>query len=299
MDEREIQPIRSKLKGGLRYAYTKPLQVANTIPLFSPNPNCLYNRRMSLTCRTKGLCYNQKLNRVTSPPPKEPDPLDGVIIEINDNPDRKESAKVVVKRRSKWALVRCVLRAITLFQTNVTETINNEEDFNKALENIKSSRRSFKERHREYEKHFREERFYDLIARGDITDIKEIEDILHKTRKPYEDLINRPNRLGKTPLYIATQDGNLAMVKYLISKKANPLIVSRVSELKTESNLLVAARWKHAKIVEFYLNFYVWPFEELKKAKKEAGNSQVREILASHIKSNKPKNCFLWCCLSK
>jgi len=293
-------PVLSK---GLRYTLTKPLQSINKIPLFSHNSNCLYSRRRSLTSRIPLSSFNKKLNKPISPSLRQ-EPIKKLLIEIHDNSKQQETK--ATKRRSKWTLIRCVIRAVTLFQISKTETINNEEEFNKALENVKPRKESYNRKQLEYEEHFREKRFYDLVARGDTDDIREIEEILRKDRRAhlYElgnpcSLINSPNSMGTTPLYIATQNGNLAMIKYLISKKANPLINSKVSATRTESNLLVAARWKHAKIIEFYLNFYNWPYDELKRAKKEAGNTHIKQILSKHIKATKPNSCFTFCRLVK
>eukprot|EP00826_Nyctotherus_ovalis_P009031 TRINITY_DN12359_c0_g4_i1.p1 TRINITY_DN12359_c0_g4~~TRINITY_DN12359_c0_g4_i1.p1 ORF type:complete len:306 (+),score=59.66 TRINITY_DN12359_c0_g4_i1:85-1002(+) len=305
MEKAVIKGTKGEVRGCLRYFKTKPLQSINTVPLFSHNSNCLYDRRSSLTCRTPMLNFNRELNRVKSPSPKEHKLSEEPPIEMQDSSDREESMRVL-RHRSKWKLLRCVFRAVTLFQTNETEAINNEEDFNKALQNVKCRKESTSSKKTEYEEHFREERFYDLIAGGDTKDIGEIEEMLGKDKRTRSqglrspgNLVNCPNRMGRTPLHIATQNGNLAMVKYLISKKANPLINSRVSNTKTESNLLVASRWKHAKIVEFYITFYEWPYTELRRAKKEAGNAQVRQMLGKHMKAVKPSSCFLWCCLNK
>ena len=99
--------------------------------------------------------------------------------------------------------------------------------------------------------------------------------------------------MGRTPLCIATQNGNLAMIKFLISKGADPLINSNVSSTEEESNLLVAARWKHQKIVEFYLEFCKWPYRELKKARNAAENAIIRKIIIERMKIIHPKvGCF-------
>lgn len=108
-------------------------------------------------------------------------------------------------------------------------------------------------------------------------------------------LTNAPNRTGHTPLYIATQNGNLEMVKYLISKRANPLQKSKVSATESESNLAVATRWKHAKIAEYYLENYKWPYEDLRQAKRAAGNPALRRMVAEHMARVKPSGCLCFC----
>ncbi len=153
-----------------------------------------------------------------------------------------------------------------------------------------------------FEEHYREERLFELIARGSPEDLNEIEEIIRKDRRTYlydlgdaNSVVNSPNRVGHTPLYIASQNGNLKTIKYLIGKQANPMTKSKVSESEEESNLSVAARWKHAKVVQFYLESYSWPYADLKKAKHAAGNVTVRGIIAQHMAKLKPKGCGCFC----
>ena len=253
--------------------------------------------------RVKSLQLPKSFNNASNPINAQ-NLLKNVIIEINKNPKeerkRKISSPMTQKARSKWTTLRSVFRAVTLFRTSEAQVINNEEDLSKALEASPFKNRAISLQGcgpSNFDEHFREERYYDLIAKGSPEDIYEIDEILHKDRRSYlhnpgdsKSLLNAPNRMGQTPLYIATKNGNLAMVKYLIGKEANPLIKSKVSDTEEESNLLVGARWKHIKLVEFYLEFYTWPDEELKKAKMFAGNAAIKHLLNKHM--NQSKGCF-------
>lgn len=232
--------------------------------------------------------------------------LKDVIIEIKKQP--QEECKQISpegrrRSRSRWTTLRSVLRAVALFRTSEAETIKNEQDLDKALENYnhRNARANSLVHYRQqnFEEHFREERFYDLIAKGSPEDIHELEELLGKDRRTYlhnpGDLaspLNAPNSMGRTPLYVATQNGGLPMIKYLIGKGSNPLVNSKVSPSEEESNLLVAARWKHLKIVEFYLDYCKWPPEELKKAKAAAGNAAIKDAISKRMGS---KSGWLCC----
>lgn len=57
--------------------------------------------------------------------------------------------------------------------------------------------------------------------------------------------LNRTNAYGQTALYLACKNGNINMVKLLISLGCNPFIKSEIEFKNLESNLQVAARWGH------------------------------------------------------
>ena len=228
--------------------------------------------------------------------------MENVLLEFDTKSPTVRSPQASNQSRKKWTMLRSVVKAVALFRMNEAEIINNETDLEKAIESCQLK----KEPHfppsnekEEYEAHFKEERFYDLIAKGSLEDIKEIEEILYNNKRNYlhdptdeRSLLNAPNGLGITPLYIASQNGSLPMIKYLISKGANPLIASKVSLDIEETNLLVAARWKHLKITEFYLSSCKWSIKDLRKAKDAAGNSIIKETINIYIKRKSKCFCF-------
>jgi len=238
--------------------------------------------------------------------------LNDVIIEIDrEIPEEKKENPALrsPSKRSRWTVLRSVIRAVCLFRRNEAEIINNEEELDRALEEYASRSRAcsvYQPRQNFFDEHYREERLYELIAKGSPADMIELDDMIKKDCRTYlhspsepTSLLNAPNRAGRTPLYIATQNGNLGMVKFLISREANPLIKSKVSPTEEESCLAVAARWKHAKIVELYLEYYEWPYDELKIAKKVAGNTNIRALIQQKIDEIKPKKCCLCCMPAK
>ena len=159
--------------------------------------------------------------------------LENVIIEINNTEEikQRDAVTTALKPKSRWSVLRSVLRAIALFRTSQTETINNEEDLDQALEGYIERRGRANSlvhyKKTEFDRHLSDERFYELIAKGLPEDIQELDTILYNDRRMYlynaidsESLVNAKNSMGLTPLYVATQNGNIGMVKYLISKGA-------------------------------------------------------------------------------
>mmetsp|Transcript_5241 Transcript_5241/g.4832 ORF Transcript_5241/g.4832 Transcript_5241/m.4832 type:complete len:161 (+) Transcript_5241:1521-2003(+) len=92
-------------------------------------------------------------------------------------------------------------------------------------------------------------------------------------------IVNRPNSLKQTPLYVAAKHGHLDMVKFLLSRGANPHILSFVSSMEQESVLEVSARWNHLQIVEHLLTVVDWTRQELKQALKSILNQQNQSEL--------------------
>lgn len=79
-------------------------------------------------------------------------------------------------------------------------------------------------------------------------------------------LLNSKNVYGQTPLYVACKYGNLNIVKLLLEKGASPDIKSLVDEYNEESNLQVAARWKHFEVSKHLLENCHWGKAELRDA---------------------------------
>ena len=83
---------------------------------------------------------------------------------------------------------------------------------------------------------------FQLIADGVSTQVLEEEFARNPKKNMYsikdtEHIINAPSISGRTPLNVATSNGHLHLVKYLIEKGADPHIRSQMTASKTESNL--------------------------------------------------------------
>ena len=180
----------------------------------------------------------------------------------------------------------------------------------KALEEYKPRERAMSYSHTRrksvFEEIFNEEQFFKFIARGSPEDIEEIDRLMSKGLSanlfdPSDEnsAANRPNRIGHTPLYIASHNGHEEVIKHLLKFHANPMLKSKASEYEEESNLTVASRWKHAKVVQLYLELFDWPLEELKKAKVVAGTKEIKDMIAEKMAKMKGSSCCFCCCPTK
>ena len=75
----------------------------------------------------------------------------------------------------------------------------------------------------------------------------------------FNDYFSTPLCSGKTFIYLATREGKLDLVRYFIEEKLLDFKVkSNINDKdeneKQESNLEVASRWNHVKIVRYYLS---------------------------------------------
>jgi ankyrin repeat protein len=84
-------------------------------------------------------------------------------------------------------------------------------------------------------------------------------------------------------MYESTMHGNLEAVQLLLKHGANPHIKSKVDQHEFESNLEVASRWNHIKIVEFLLEATVWSYIEVKHAAKVASNVAIKKTLIEYL----------------
>lgn len=145
----------------------------------------------------------------------------------------------------------------------------------------------------------------ELVARGTPADMDEIDHLIAADSKAYlyepsskESMVNAPNSAGYTPLYIASQNGSLTMVKFLMSRHADPLILSLVGQKGEESNLAAAARWNHIWVVDYYLKCCTWDIDLLKRAREGARNTEIRNMITKKIQETKGTTSC-WCCMPK
>lgn len=100
-------------------------------------------------------------------------------------------------------------------------------------------------------------------------------------------ILNRKNNLGLSPLYIASRNGNLGVVKYLCERKCD-----LKQKCNGESALAAAARWNHGPVVQYFLEV-VAEASVLKDAARLAASPAVATLFASKGISSAKACCKL------
>ena len=95
------------------------------------------------------------------------------------------------------------------------------------------------------------------------------------TSSDSDHILNRKNNLGLSPLYIASRNGNLDVVKYLIEQNCDIK-----QKCHGESAMAVAARWNHGPVVEYFLNF-VSESGMLREAAQSSASPSVANLFTS------------------
>lgn len=222
----------------------------------------------------------------------------------------KESFKLDLSPHSKWSLLRNVLNAITRFKSAEVRVV---DDIDGLISEVRSRNTSgmitrvFSSREYFIRDAINEHKISDLLFRylraGDLNDLKKIEEIIENDPRIFirsevdnEFLVNKCNILGHTPMYESIMHGNLEAVQLLLKHGANPHIKSKVDLEEFESNLEVACRWNHTKIVEFLLKATVWSYIEVKDAVKVASNEAIKNMLIGYLNKHYVRRL---CCLKK
>jgi ankyrin repeat protein len=140
----------------------------------------------------------------------------------------------------------------------------------------------------------RAQRLKKCVERGNPDDLEQIK--LEIDQDPYKKirltshplaLINKRDTNGQTPLYIACKNGNLEVVMLLLKEKADYLLTSQVED-EQETNLEVAVRWGHKRIVQELLKLK-WSKIDLAKAKHLC---RADDMCKFFKKSSRKKSCF-------
>lgn len=173
-------------------------------------------------------------------------------MEANDNSGNSPLSP----KKSKWNLLRNVVRAVTLFKSHEA----NQPEINELISEIKGiptdkAYQLKRSRTRENSAYLiaikdlrREESLMKCVERGNSNDLEQIK--LEIDQDPYKllrnsnhplALINKRNRDGQTPLYIACKHGNIEVFNLLMRENADYLLLSLVDG-EEESNLEVSIR---------------------------------------------------------
>jgi hypothetical protein len=223
--------------------------------------------------------------------------MDATVPKTLPQTSPKESCKQDFHTHSKWSLLRNVVNAITRFKSAEVKVVNDIEGLISEVKSKNTSgmiTRVYSSRDYFIRDAINEHKISDLLFRylraGDLNDLKKIEEILENDPRVFirsqvdnEFLVNKCNLLGHTPMYESTMHGNLEAVQLLLKHGANPHIKSKVDQHEFESNLEVASRWNHIKIVEFLLEATVWSYIEVKHAAKVASNVAIKKTLIEYL----------------
>ncbi|CAG9317199.1 unnamed protein product [Blepharisma stoltei] len=229
------------------------------------------------------------------------------LIEGTEASPLNPSSSVSLKK-DHWCLLRNVLRAVTLFRCHDVvpnqdadqvvgeiQKIPTDYEYRKA----QSLRRDSSAYSVALNDLRREQRWFNCLGRGTPEDIEHLkEEIIND---PYRhlrisnhplSLLNKRNRNGMTPLYLASINGNYEVVKLLLDSGADHLITSSVDNEEVTC-IEAAARLRHAKIVEL-LAAKQWPEKVIEKVLSDNKSQNVENIVRKCSKSKKSKKmcCF-------
>lgn len=138
---------------------------------------------------------------------------------------------------------------------------------------------------------FRESKmFFDYLSRGTPEDIKMVEKSLKEDpgkflydRGDERALANRANDIGQRPLYIAVKNGNIQMVRLLVSHGANPKLLSEIKladgSFVKDSLLDAAARWNNIGMVEFLVSEFKWERGDKIMAASHTNSPAIKQAL--------------------
>ncbi|CAK69266.1 unnamed protein product (macronuclear) [Paramecium tetraurelia] len=214
-------------------------------------------------------------------------------------------------QRNKLKAVGNMFLGIWRLQQNVVEPIKSTEQF---YDNFGSTQRHFNSNYKQIHpaKDSEDLRLMDIFNQfklvclftqhsmsGSSEDIQHMIKILQRDPKrnltnPQDPnhIINQLNQYGQNALYIASKNGNVEVIKFLLSLECNPHIRSRIVEDLTESPLEVSSRWHHLECVRLLLNAGKYTNAELRSAIKVTENQEIINLLKLNMTSS-----LFSCCL--
>jgi hypothetical protein len=201
-----------------------------------------------------------------------------------------------------WLRLRLVLKAITLLKHPQVEVVLDLDQLACDVENTPFERQNSKRTGLSYavSDYRLLESLFSRIARGSEVDLNEVDNLLGKdeseglaAREGAHRLVNRRSMAGKTLLYEAATQGNLAGVQLLLRHGANPSQKSK-ADGELETSLEAACRWGHVQVAELLLNQHKWTKDELKAAQRVARNPQLKSSV-NRVLGKAKHSC---CCLS-
>jgi len=225
---------------------------------------------------------------------------------INDTPIQEHfEENKPRKKMSKWKKIAIVTRTINRMRSPIVERIKSEANLRKSITSWSPVRQNL---HRtcsiitanQLQSHvlreFRDQStFFQALERSSASDIAFIQTALESDPREnlYDEdstqrITNKPNTQGYTPLYVASKNGNIQLLKILLDHRANPYQHCYTSKNDKQTILSVASRWGHLNIVQFLLsNKFMWPSKDLKKAYEQAANKEVKALIKTELDKDK------------
>lgn len=222
---------------------------------------------------------------------------------------QEERRQLLVKPASKdpsnpralkhWQRLRLAVRAIALFKHPAVEVVLDLDQLACDVESAPYERQNTKRTGVSYavSDYRLSESLFSRIARGTVTDLNEVGAMLEKndsldTHEGGNILVNRRSMTGKTLLYEAATQGNLAAVQLLLSHSADASQQSEIDGV-LETPLEAACRWGHIQVAELLLTQHQWTKKELKAAHRATSNPELKSRIRRVLGKAK-HSCCCW-----
>jgi hypothetical protein len=200
-----------------------------------------------------------------------------------------------------WLRLRLAVRAIALLKHPAVSVVLDLDQLACEVESAPVQRQNSKQSgvSRAVSDYRLTENLFSRIARGSTADLKEVDALLLNDSKRYfgsredaKSLVNHRSMNGKTLVYEAATQGNLAAVELLLRHGAD---LSRKSDIdgELETPLEAACRWSHVPVAELLLSRHKWTKEELKAAHRATRNPQLRGSI-TRVLGKARQACGCW-----
>ena len=219
----------------------------------------------------------------------------------NNSPCRPREAPSNPRALRHWLRLRLAVRAIALLKHPEVAVVLDLDQLACEVESAPVQRQNSKRTgfSRAVSDYRLSESLFSRISRGSTLDLKEVDALLLKdpqhdlgTREYAKSLVNHRSVSGKTLLYEAATQGNLAAVELLILHGAD---MSQKSDAdgELETPLEAACRWSHVQVAELLLARHKWTKEELKAAHRATRNPQLRSSI-TRVLGKARQVCGCW-----
>ena len=185
----------------------------------------------------------------------------------------------------RWKLLRNVFHAVSVLRNSEIET---EEELDSIILQLKDFPiRDPVCKAGSLSEQSSEEHLFLCAERGNSQDLEDLQLLVCKEKTCPAVLLDKRNREGLNPLYVAARNGNTEVVKLLLELGADHTV-----KCKGESLLEVAVRWKHEGVVRVLLR-YPWDRKTVKSAMKSSVLGSLKNLLGKVYRKKHRKSCCL------